>query len=317
MQLWGQTFKKNNSDFAWLLRDTDKPKEFQIVNDFDTTSFIAYDPANDALKFWTRKEYYDRIAHNDPNLTWQIIPTPNVYMTTGKRLMNQLDPFAQNLIGEFYGENYIPSKRLWKNTASLIHITTDNVFGDVKNDQNNAVVYGNHQSGILFPRQFLSSSDFTLIYIAKYNGAKRQCIFRGLDRNHNVNYSPTANKDTWFVGTNPSKWQSCFYENRAGVAHRDVWITRVDSDIKGTDWVLVFDQADYFRINGVNKTYSHPGFNVTPLNPILSINIGPNAGQGGPSDWAVTFMMIYDIKIPITQMEELEKKLKEQYKLNF
>jgi hypothetical protein len=97
-----------------------------------------------------------------------------------------------------------------------------------------AYVQGASTAWMKFPVGVLPSAQYTLFYVARYNGATRGAIFQGSN----------------------SYWLSGFYAGRAGGAVHSGgtgcgWITRhsknfIHTNLHGSDWVLGSDRSDSF-----------------------------------------------------------------------
>jgi len=101
-----------------------------------------------------------------------------------------------------------------------------------------AYVYGESTAWMKFPVGILPAT-FTLVYVARYNGALRRRIFNGFTKN----------------------WLSGFHSGRTGVAYHDScgFITPdVVSGVAFSDgsdnWVVGSDRSNSFRSNGKERT---------------------------------------------------------------
>jgi hypothetical protein len=149
-----------------------------------------------------------------------------------------------------------------------------------------AYVQGPSTAWIKFPTGILPSAQYTLFFVARYNGATRGRILQGLNSN-------------WVFG---------FWGAKSGVAHHDTcsWITPYTSDLHGSDWVLGSDRSNSFRSNGVDRTIS----NGCQAFATLSINVGFPNGQGGIaqdfSDFAIHSILVYNVKLSDADVHTVE-----------
>ena len=156
-----------------------------------------------------------------------------------------------------------------------------------------AYIRGNTAVWLKFPDGILPSADYTLFFIARYDGGSKGRIFQGLSSN----------------------WMSGFWQRKAGVAyHGDAcgWITGDQSvpdfnrpDVHGFDWVMGTDRSNSFRSNGVDRTTN----SVCASFDRLAINTGPNAE---PSNWAIQSILIYSRKLADAEVLRVEAWLAAQ-----
>jgi hypothetical protein len=151
-----------------------------------------------------------------------------------------------------------------------------------------AYIYGGTTASMKFPVGVLPSADYTLFYVARYNGATKRRIFQG-------------------VGVN---WLSGFHGSRAGLAYHDscLQITQSYDDVHGVDWVIGADRSNSFRSNGVDRT--------KPLNSDcsvfdrLAINTGQQASE--TSDFAIQSVLVYNRKLSDADVMRVEAWLTSQ-----
>jgi hypothetical protein len=141
-----------------------------------------------------------------------------------------------------------------------------------------AYIYGAPTAWMRFPAGILPSAEYTLFYVARYNGAVRGRVFQG-------------------VGTN---WLSGFHLSRAGVAHHGSceWITNTN-DIHGFNWVLGSDRSNSFRSNGEGRT-TNPECTVFDR---LAINTGLISET---SDFAVQSVLVYNRRLTDADVFKVE-----------
>jgi hypothetical protein len=149
-----------------------------------------------------------------------------------------------------------------------------------------AYIYGAPTAWMKFPAGILPSAEYTLFYVARYNGATRGRIFN-ID---NLN------------------WISGFWSGRAGVAQHGScsWITDT-FDVHGLDWVMGVDRSDSFRSNGLDRTIN----SVTCQNfGRITINTGIHSDA---SDFAVQSVLVYNRRLSETDVLKVEVWLSSLY----
>jgi hypothetical protein len=154
--------------------------------------------------------------------------------------------------------------------------------------QSPAYIYGNTTSWMKFPATVLSSPNYTLFYVARYNGITRRRIFQG----------------------QTSNWYSGFSIGRSGIAyHGDACGFIVSTacanqpcDLHREDWVVGSDRSDTFRSNGVDRTARTPANN----NCATHDRIGINTVTGESSDFAVQSVLVYGTKLSDSDVQLVE-----------
>jgi hypothetical protein len=138
-----------------------------------------------------------------------------------------------------------------------------------------------------FPVGILPSPQYTLFYVARYNGPTRYCIFQG---------------SGW--------WLSGFYGGKAGGAHHSAcgWITEtiagnIHTDLHGSDWVIGSDRSNSFRSNGVDRT-TNDGASCSSAR--IAINSDYSGGQFAGSDFAIQSMLVYNVKLSDADVHRVE-----------
>jgi hypothetical protein len=130
-----------------------------------------------------------------------------------------------------------------------------------------------------FPAGILPSAQYTLFYVARYNGPTRGRIFQG-------------------VGTN---WFSGFWDSKAGIAyHGSCLLISSSADLHGSDWVVGSDRSDSFRSNGVDRSVQNSCLQFDRL----AINAGANSGQS--SDFAIQSILVYNVKLSDADVQRVE-----------
>ena len=143
-----------------------------------------------------------------------------------------------------------------------------------------AYIYGAPTAWMNFPAGILPSAEYTLFYVARYNGAVRRRIFQGVDTN----------------------WNTGFWNGRAGMAHHGSceWITSID-DKHDIDWVLGTDRSNSFRSNGKERASAG---NTCAVFDRLAINTGHHSSEA--SDFAIQSVLVYNVKLSDADVQRVE-----------
>jgi hypothetical protein len=142
-----------------------------------------------------------------------------------------------------------------------------------------AYIYGAPTAWMKFPAGILPSAEYTLFFVARYNGAVRRRIFQGVDTN----------------------WLSGFHNNQVGMAfHGDCSLITNTNDIHGFDWVLGTDRSNSFRSNGEDRTTN----SVCAVFDRLAINTGVYSSD--TSDFAVQSVLVYNRKLADADVQKVE-----------
>jgi hypothetical protein len=140
-----------------------------------------------------------------------------------------------------------------------------------------AYIHGATSASMRFPAGILPSAEYTLFFVARYNGGARGRIFQGVNTN----------------------WLSGFWGAKAGVAFHGQgscdWITGGNvrdedkPDLHGYEWVIGTDRSNSFRSNGVDRT-TRTG--ACAAFDRLAINTGAYPTES--SDFAVQSVLVYN-----------------------
>jgi hypothetical protein len=150
-----------------------------------------------------------------------------------------------------------------------------------------AYIYGDETASMKFPEGILPSAQYTLFFVARFNGLTRISgrpirgrIFQGV----NINWL------SGFGGHNLGDTAE-----PAGVAfHGDCgWITPYTQDIHVFDWVVGTDRSNSFRSNGVLRS-NQPLGNCAVFDRIC-INTGKDPNVGSP--FAIQSVLVYNVKL--------------------
>lgn len=148
-----------------------------------------------------------------------------------------------------------------------------------------AYVHGASTAWMRFPVGVLPSAQYTLFYVARYNGATRRRIFQGSDWN-------------FMFG---------FHGGKAGVAYHGCHsscgpISEFINDLHGSDWVIGSDRSNSFRSNGVDRTTNRD--NQCQAFARLAINTGDIPSE--TSDFAIQTVLVYNAKLSDADVQRVE-----------
>ncbi len=145
---------------------------------------------------------------------------------------------------------------------------------------------GSSTTQIKFPSHMISGN-FTLIYMARFDGLTRRNIFHAC--------------------STPS-WVSAFYEGKSGISSRpNCGIITEPTDLHGSDWTVVTEQAALVRTNGVQRSQSNIS-ECMPHQDTLCINFNGSHS----SDFAIQTFMWFNETLDIDQIVVLEALLMTQ-----
>ncbi len=145
---------------------------------------------------------------------------------------------------------------------------------------------GSSTTKIKFPSHMISGN-FTLIYMARFDGLTMRNIFQAC--------------------STPS-WVSAFYEGKSGISSRpNCGIITEPTDIHGSDWTVVTEQAALVRTNGVQRSRMNISECLT-VQDTLCINFN----ESYSSDFAIQTFMWFNETLDIDQIVVLEALLMTQ-----
>ena len=206
-------------------------------------------------------------------------------------------PVPQGLIAMYTADSWQPAGSLttasWMDLSGAANHVTD-IAGTTSISVARPVgapayIYGAPTASMRFPAGILPpSADYTLFFVARYNGAVRRRIFQGI----NIH------------------WLSGFWGGQAGVALHDgdrcSWMT-AEVDVHGHDWVMGVDRSDSFRSNGVDRTTRTT---TCAAADNLAINNGSAASEN--SDFAIQSVLVYNRKLSDADVMKVEAWLTSQ-----
>jgi hypothetical protein len=195
----------------------------------------------------------------------------------------QFDFLSQGLIGHYNVDSWTGSR--WLDLSGLgNHVTeiggTSNV-SVARPVRAPAYIYGAPTAWMRFPEAILPSADYTLFFIARYNGATKTRIFQG----------------------DSSNWLSGFNGHQAGVAlHGSCGAIAQTIDQHGYDWVIGTDRSNSFRSNGVDRSLTSAV--SCSVYDRLAINTGFNPVD--TSDFAIQIVLVYNRKLTNPEIFRVE-----------
>ncbi len=151
-------------------------------------------------------------------------------------------------------------------------------------------VSGTTADGLKFPAAVMGTgNEYTLFYVAKYNGASKGRIFDGTSNN----------------------WLSGFWTAKVGVAYHDSWMTQSSTSIHPADqYIQGTDSIGVFRTNGVDRVTV---FGNTRTTGQITINSGFGTSRNEASEWAVKEVIIYNLKLLEADILKIEEYLHSMY----
>ena len=201
-------------------------------------------------------------------------------------------PYASGLIAAYVGESFCPVTGQWADVTGQGHtaVVSGGAASKLWTLNGRAYVAGTTATAVTFPVGVLPSSAYTLLHVAKYNGVNKQRILT----------SAAAGTD-WLSG-HSSGW--------SGVAKHGNWVTPTTDEV-GTTWALSSDQADLYRVNGIQRGGSSGG------GANAWCQLGVNTYGSEQSDWAIAFVAIYPTALSASQIFDAERALASQYGIAF
>jgi hypothetical protein len=184
---------------------------------------------------------------------------------------SQTLPITSGLIGHYNADSWTGSS--WTDLSGAGNHVTD-IGGTTSISISRPVgapayICGAPTVWMKFPGGIQLSSQYTLFFVARYDGARRGRIFQGVDTN----------------------WLSGFHDGRAGVAYQGNTCGFITSsiDLHGYDWVFGTDRRNSFRSNGVGRTTNAA---ACVFSGRIAINTGLMGGE--TSDFAVQSLIVYN-----------------------
>jgi hypothetical protein len=269
-----------------------------IVNKDDTKRTLSIAPrVNNQWNFnaQTRFEQDGKVYINELCIGNTCLSARDVHFLKNMMGTSTLIRSISGLVGFYTGDSWYSAANMWvdlsgnNNHALEIRQSPNNTISVANFGNGKKFIQGNVNTGLRFPGSILPSQ-YTLFYIAKYNGASRQRIFNGVNQN----------------------WLSGFWNGRSGVAHHNAWLTNPPNDLHQSTWVLGTDQNNLYRSNKVQRSTRPPG---AISNDRLSINFGSSIQEY--SDWAVGCVVVYNRWLTQAEIIQIENELSQAYQLGF
>jgi hypothetical protein len=165
-----------------------------------------------------------------------------------------------------------------------------------------AYIYGNETAWLKFPEGILPSANYTLFFVARFNGLSRNSgrpirsrIFQGVSIDWLSGFGGYDLGDT---------------AEPAGVAFHGScqWITPNSKDIHAFDWVIGADRSNSFRSNGVDRSLQPLG--SCAVFDRICINTG--TVSNGATPFAIQSVLVYNRKLSDADVQRVEAWLQAQ-----
>lgn len=208
--------------------------------------------------------------------------------------------WRNGLVGSFFAENWQGTGTTypWLDTSGFgNHLSTvsgtivsgSNALLDVVGGAGAAILSGGTTAGLEFTKTILPST-YTMLHLAKYNGATRRRIVQQTSPN--------------FV--------SGHYGGVSGAAFRGgTFITQTTNNLHKDAWVLSTDQNSLYRSLTASRNNG-----TTPGNPSNTTNLRINDLVGGESsDWALACVIVYNRTLNISEYLAMEDYLASRYRI--
>jgi hypothetical protein len=150
-------------------------------------------------------------------------------------------------------------------------------------------ISGSAAAWMVFPEAILPSSQYTLFFVARFNGATKQRIFQGFNTD-------------WFSGFGGGQSGIAFHANCEWIGGQ--------SDLHNTDWVIGSDRSNTFRSNGIDRTTRTSKNDMCSSFDRLAINTGRRPNDG--SDFAIQSLLVYDARLSDAEVQVVESWLMSQ-----
>jgi alpha-tubulin suppressor-like RCC1 family protein len=195
-------------------------------------------------------------------------------------VVSQTPPITEGLIAHYNADSWTGTR--WTDLSGVGNHVTEigGTISVARPAGPPAYIRGATTASMRFPAGILPSAEYTLFFVARYNGAARGRIFQGVNTN----------------------WLSGFHGGRAGVAHHGDscrWITSA-IDMHGYEWVIGTDRSSSFRSNGADRTTS----TTCAASDRLAINTGSHPSE--TSDFAVQSVLVYNRTLTDADVTKVE-----------
>jgi len=153
-----------------------------------------------------------------------------------------------------------------------------------------AYIYGAGTAWMRFPAGILPSANYTLFYVARYNGITRSRIFQG------------CYKIQWYSG-----FKDFSGVGFTGVVSHGACVYNVTDG--STNWLLGSDRSDSYRSNGKATPYSGC---ATSYDRICVNNVFTGCSACEKSDFAIQSILVYNVKLSDADVQRVEAWLQAQ-----
>jgi hypothetical protein len=207
--------------------------------------------------------------------------------TTSSQVKVRIPPITSGLLSVYDADSWNGSS--WQDIYGTYHATT--IRGTISKQSNSGngsskifnTLAGSTTSGLQFPAGILPAT-YTLFHVTRTTGTRSRIV----------------------TGSN-NNWLSTHWFGRSGVAYHEGWVTGTENYLHGDNWVYSTDQNYLLRTNGVSRGTAGGGVSTN-----LTINYGTYAEY---SDWATTFLAVYNRTLNSTEYIEVENWIKDKYGL--
>jgi hypothetical protein len=198
-------------------------------------------------------------------------------------------PITTGLIGHYNADSWADS--IWFDLSGLgnhvIEIGGESSIAVSRPVGAPAYVFGANTAWMIFPDGILPSPNYTLFYVARYNGPSKGRIFQGVHSN----------------------WLSGFDLSLNGFDFSSCGLKTQDSqDLHGYDWVIASDRRNSFRSNGKERALSDQ--NKCPRFDRLAVNTGFYGNMA--SDFAIQTILVYNVQLSTSDVQLTEAWLSAQ-----
>lgn len=298
-----------NIKFAWykaVVSSTDTSKLqclFKLFPDLQN-AYNAYYKSQDAKYTIPTKDFCMYLKDIDPDLYQIKCPKMDTYVpqfaavaaVTPTDNLNSYISRIGGLYARYQANNYNIGTNTWLdsspngNNLPSTQIVNNNISVTSNKRQNGAygnfsIVCGTHQTKITFTRTKIPM--YTIIYICRYAGKRRQRIING----------------------NSGNWLSGFWAGNSGCAYHEGWITNV-TPTHGNNWFISVDSGNLYRSNGVTRS---SGVGRTTSLPPFGINSVGGCCSNESSDFEMADMMIFNRVLTTDEYSIIEKNLSQIY----
>ena len=205
--------------------------------------------------------------------------------------------FTKGLYARYQAKDYNSVTNTWldsspnKNNLSGSQINNKDIIITNSDGQNGAskifpIIRGTPNTQISFTQSELDV--YTLIYICRYCGPK---------------------KDRIIVGKN-SNWISGFWNGKSGIAYHEGWVTNSKINVHNNNWFIAIDSGNLYRTNATSRTIMD---SLKISLPPFGINIDGGSSPSDRSDFEIADIMIFNKELTTNEYTVIEKYLSQSY----